>query len=96
MLLVPAAFTVHTGKDHWHTLLRARAIESQAYVVAAAQWGKHPRGRTTYGHSLVVDPWGNVIAEASDRVGVVSASLDLELPRSRCARPSRVSNTAEL
>ncbi|HEY0462973.1 MAG TPA: carbon-nitrogen hydrolase family protein, partial [Polyangiaceae bacterium] len=78
VLLVPAAFTVHTGKDHWHPLLRARAIESQAYVVAAAQWGKHPRGRTTYGHSLVVDPWGSVIAEASDRVGVVSASLDLK------------------
>ena len=78
VLLVPAAFTVHTGKDHWHALLRARAIESQAYVVAAAQWGKHPRGRTTYGHSLIVDPWGCVIADASDRVGVVSASFDLK------------------
>ena len=78
VLLVPAAFTAHTGKDHWHPLLRARAIESQAYVIAAAQWGKHPRGRTTYGHSLIVDPWGSVIAEASDRVGVVSANLDLE------------------
>jgi predicted amidohydrolase len=77
VLLVPAAFTLHTGKDHWHTLLRARAIESQAYVVAAAQWGKHPRARSTYGHSLVVDPWGAVIAEASDRVGVVGAQLDL-------------------
>jgi predicted amidohydrolase len=76
VLLVPAAFTLHTGKDHWHTLLRARAIESQAYVVAAAQWGKHPRGRTTYGHSLIVDPWGAVIAEASDRVGFVTATLD--------------------
>ncbi|MET0794086.1 MAG: carbon-nitrogen hydrolase family protein [Polyangiaceae bacterium] len=77
VLLVPAAFTLHTGKDHWRPLLQARAIESQAYVIAAAQWGKHPRGRTTYGHSMVVDPWGGVIAEASDRVGVVSASLDL-------------------
>lgn len=77
VLLVPAAFTLHTGKDHWHPLLRARAIESQCYVVAAAQWGKHPRGRTTYGHSLVVDPWGAVIAEASDRVGIISATLDL-------------------
>ena len=77
VLLVPAAFTLHTGKDHWHALLRARAIESQAFVVAAAQWGKHPRGRTTYGHSLVVDPWGTVIAEASDQVGLVSATLDL-------------------
>ena len=88
VLLVPAAFTVHTGKDHWHTLLRARAIESQAYVIAAAQWGKHPRGRTTYGHSLVVDPWGSVVAEASDRVGVVSATLDLKyLEQVRAAVP---------
>jgi len=88
VLLVPAAFTVHTGKDHWHTLLRARAIESQAYVIAAAQWGKHPRGRTTYGHSLVVDPWGSVVAEASDRVGVVSATLDLTyLDQVRAAVP---------
>jgi deaminated glutathione amidase len=88
VLLVPAAFTVHTGKDHWHTLLRARAIESQAYVIAAAQWGKHPRGRTTYGHSLVVDPWGSVVAEASDRVGVVFADLDLEyLAQVRTAVP---------
>ena len=77
VLLVPAAFTLHTGKDHWHPLLRARAIESQSYVVAAAQWGTHPRGRTTYGHSLVADPWGSIIAEASDRVGVVCATLDL-------------------
>lgn len=78
VLLVPAAFTVHTGKDHWHTLLRARAIESQSFVLAAAQWGKHPLGRTTYGHSLVVDPWGTVVAEASDKVGVINATLELE------------------
>jgi deaminated glutathione amidase len=78
VLLVPAAFTVHTGKDHWHALLRARAIESQSFVLAAAQWGKHPLGRTTYGHSLVVDPWGTVVAEASDKVGVINATLDLE------------------
>jgi len=88
VLLVPAAFTVHTGKDHWHPLLRARAIESQSWVVAAAQWGKHPRGRTTYGHSLVVDPWGTIIAEASDREGVVVATLDLEqVERVRSAVP---------
>ncbi|MEP7052483.1 MAG: carbon-nitrogen hydrolase family protein [Pseudomonadota bacterium] len=88
VLLVPAAFTAHTGKDHWHPLLRARAIESQAYVVAAAQWGKHPRGRATYGHSLVVDPWGTVIADASDQVGFVSATLDLAyLERVRAAIP---------
>jgi predicted amidohydrolase len=88
VLLVPAAFTVHTGKDHWHTLLRARAIESQSYVIAAAQWGKHPRGRTTYGHSLIADPWGSVVAEASDRVGVVFADLDISyLEQVRAAVP---------
>jgi predicted amidohydrolase len=74
-LLVPAAFTVPTGKDHWHVLMRARAIESQCYVLAAAQWGKHPAGRQTYGKSLVADPWGDVIAQVSDGVGVVRATL---------------------
>jgi predicted amidohydrolase len=77
VLLVPAAFTQATGKDHWHVLLRARAIESLSWVVAAAQWGSHPGGRTTYGHSLVVDPWGTIVAECSDRVGLVVADLDL-------------------
>jgi predicted amidohydrolase len=76
VLLVPAAFTLHTGKDHWHVLLRARAIEAQAFVVAAAQHGAHPGGRNTYGHSLVADPWGTVIAEASDGEGLVSATLE--------------------
>jgi predicted amidohydrolase len=76
VLLVPAAFTLHTGKDHWHVLLRARAIESSSYVVAAAQWGKHPLGRTTYGHALVADPWGTVIAEASDGLGFALATID--------------------
>jgi deaminated glutathione amidase len=76
LLVVPAAFTLLTGKDHWHALLRARAIESQSWVVAAGQWGKHPLGRTTYGHSMIVDPWGTIVAEASDRVGVVVAEVD--------------------
>ena len=75
-LVVPAAFTLHTGKDHWHVLLRARAIESQAYVIAAAQWGKHPRNRQTYGKSCIVDPWGEVIAQATEGEGVVTASFD--------------------
>ena len=78
LLLVPAAFTLHTGKDHWHVLLRARAIEAQAYVVAAAQWGKHPLGRSTYGHALVADPWGTVTAEASDGLGFALAAIDAE------------------
>jgi len=78
LLLVPAAFTLHTGKDHWHVLLRARAIEAQAYVAAAAQWGKHPLGRSTYGHALVADPWGTVTAEASDGVGFALATVSAE------------------
>jgi predicted amidohydrolase len=76
VLLVPAAFTLHTGKDHWHVLLRARAIEAQAYVIAAAQHGSHPNNRQTYGHSLIADPWGTVIAEASDGVGLALATLE--------------------
>jgi predicted amidohydrolase len=75
-LLVPSAFTVPTGKDHWHVLLRARAIESQAYVLAPAQWGRHPSNRLTYGKSLVADPWGDVIAQVSDGVGLARVTLD--------------------
>lgn len=75
ILVVPAAFTLHTGKDHWHVLLRARAIEAQCYVIAAAQWGKHPLGRTTYGHALVADPWGTVVAEAPDGIGFALADI---------------------
>lgn len=75
---VPAAFTLMTGKDHWHVLLRARAIESQLVVVAAAQCGIHPKGRRTYGKSCVIDPWGDVLAQAPDGVGIVSATIDLE------------------
>ncbi len=76
VLVVPAAFTLATGKDHWVVLLRARAIEAQAYVVAAAQWGKHPRGRQTYGKACIVDPWGEIVAQASEGEGVVVARLD--------------------
>lgn len=76
VIVVPAAFTLLTGKDHWHVLLRARAIEAQAYVIAAAQWGRHPGGRATYGKSCIIDPWGEVIAQASEGEGVVTATLD--------------------
>jgi len=75
VIVVPAAFTLATGKDHWHVLLRARAIESQAYVIAAGQWGAHPRGRRTYGKSLVADPWGDVIAQHGEGEGFVTATL---------------------
>lgn len=78
LLCVPAAFTKLTGAAHWHTLLRARAIENTCYVLAAAQCGDHFGGRQTYGHSLVVDPWGEIIAELGDRPGVLHAQLDLK------------------
>lgn len=80
LITVPAAFTLQTGKDHWEVLLRARAIETQTYVCAAAQTGSfkvNNETRQTYGHSLVADPWGLVVAKASDGVGVVSARLDM-------------------
>ncbi len=76
ILLVPAAFTALTGAAHWHLLLRARAVEDQAYVVAAAQWGKHNAKRESYGHSLVIDPWGTVIGERPDGDGFVMSTLD--------------------
>jgi predicted amidohydrolase len=78
VLAVPAAFTVPTGQAHWHVLLRARAIETGSYVIAAAQGGQHLNGRATYGHSLVIDPWGRVIAELDhDEPGVLLAEIDL-------------------
>jgi predicted amidohydrolase len=77
LIAVPAAFTVPTGQAHWHVLLRARAIETGSYVIAAAQGGNHPNGRATYGHSLVIDPWGKVIAELDhDEPGVLVAEID--------------------
>lgn len=77
ILAVPAAFTVPTGKAHWHILLRARAIESEAFVVAAAQSGAHEDGRITYGHSLVVDPWGEVLLDMGEGESLGFAELDL-------------------
>lgn len=89
LLLVPAAFMQHTGRDHWSVLLRARAIENQCYVAAAAQIGDHDPGRTCYGRSCLVDPWGTVLAQAPDRVGVTVADLDLDwLARIRAELPS--------
>ena len=72
----PAAFTERTGRDHWEVLLRARAIENAAYVLAPSQIGGPP-GQTAYGRSMVVDPWGTVVAQAPDTVGIVTAELDL-------------------
>ncbi len=76
ILMVPAAFTRQTGKAHWHILLQARAIETGCFVVAAAQCGDHEDGRETYGHSLIVAPWGEVLADGGEAPGVVSAELD--------------------
>lgn len=75
-LTVPAAFTAFTGKAHWHVLLRARAIETGCFVIAPAQVGKHEDGRETYGHSLVVAPWGEVLLDGGDQVGVTTAVID--------------------
>ena len=95
ILAIPAAFTVPTGEAHWHVLLRARAIEAGVFVVAAAQSGRHEDGRETYGHSLVVDPWGRVLLDMGEDVGLGYADLDLgrvdevrrRLPAIRHRRP---------
>ncbi len=78
IITVPAAFTLTTGKDHWHVLLRARAIENQVYVVAPAQHGQHTQGRTTYGKSVVIDPWGDVLAQCPEGEGIALAHVDRE------------------
>jgi predicted amidohydrolase len=89
LLTVPANFTLATGKDHWHVLLRARAIESQCYVAAAAQIGEPMPGRPSYGHSAIVDPWGTVLADAPDEETVIVADLDrVRLRRIRETLPS--------
>lgn len=77
LLAVPAAFTVPTGQAHWKTLLTARAVENQCYVIAAAQCGEHPGGRRTYGHSMIIDPWGRVLAEGGEEPGIITAEIDL-------------------
>ncbi|NCW99922.1 MAG: carbon-nitrogen hydrolase family protein, partial [Betaproteobacteria bacterium] len=76
LLLVPSAFTYTTGQAHWEVLLRARAIENQCYVLAAAQGGEHPNGRRTWGHSMIIDPWGEVLGQQAQGEAVVIARLD--------------------
>ena len=75
-LSVPSVFTVPTGRAHWHVLLRARAIENGSFVFAPAQWGEHAAGRKSYGHSLIVDPWGEVLTDGGEEVGFVTARID--------------------
>jgi predicted amidohydrolase len=79
MLAIPSAFTKQTGEAHWHVLMRARAIENGCFVLAAAQGGKHENGRETFGHSLIVDPWGRILAEGGSEPGVVMAEIDQTL-----------------
>ena len=89
ILTVPSAFTETTGKAHWHILLRARAIENSCFVMAPAQGGTHANGRKTYGHSLIVGPWGDILAEAGTDPGVITAELDLgEIAEVRGRLPS--------
>lgn len=97
LVFVPAAFTLYTGKDHWHVLLRARAIENQYYVAAPAQIGPHDPGQQCYGHALVADPWGTVIAEAVNRVGVVVTTIDFAYLREvRAQLPSLANRRPEV
>jgi deaminated glutathione amidase len=89
MLAIPSAFTKQTGEAHWHVLVRSRAIENGCFVFAAAQGGKHENGRDTYGHSLIVDPWGRIIAEGGTDPGVVMAEIDpAEIANARARIPS--------
>lgn len=96
LLTVPANFTLATGRDHWHVLLRARAVENQCYVVAAGQIGEPIPGRPSYGHSLIVDPWGTVLADAPDEETVIVADLDRRrLRRLRETLPSLANRRPE-
>lgn len=78
LIFVPSAFTAYTGEAHWRALLRARAIENQAYVIAPDQFGKNPKSFEAHGHSMIVDPWGKILAELADGPGVITAEIDLE------------------
>jgi deaminated glutathione amidase len=89
LILVPSSFTATTGKDHWEMLLRARAVENQAYVLAPAQGGHHRNGRDTWGHSMIIDPWGKVLAVLARGPGVVAAEIDhAEIARVRRSLPA--------
>lgn len=89
IITVPAAFTVPTGKAHWEVLLRARAIETGCFIVAPGQCGEHEGGRKTYGHSLIISPWGEILADGGEDVGIIMADCDLDLiDKARLAVPS--------
>jgi predicted amidohydrolase len=95
VLAVPAAFARTTGEAHWHVLIRARAIETGSWVIAAAQAGHHEDGRETYGHSMIVDPWGRIVAEADVEPGVIVATIDpAESRKARAAIPALANERA--
>ena len=97
LITVPAAFTMESGRDHWEVLVRTRAIENQVYVLAAAQCGSHPPGHACYGNSMIVDPWGTVVARAGYREGVVVADIDLgHAERIRKTLPALAHRRADL
>ena len=96
MLLMPAAFTVPTGQAHWHVLLRARAIEAGCFVIAAAQTGRHEDGRETYGHSLVIDPWGEVLLDMGEAAGLSLAEIDLSRVEEVRGRVPAIANRRNL
>ncbi|RST86127.1 carbon-nitrogen hydrolase family protein [Aquibium carbonis] len=96
ILTVPAAFTRQTGEAHWHVLLRARAIENGAFVIAAAQGGRHEDGRETYGHSMIIDPWGRIVAEADhDEPSIVIAEIDTEASAAARRKVPNLKNARE-
>jgi predicted amidohydrolase len=89
VIFIPSSFTFETGKAHWETLIRARAIENQVYIIAPNQYGKDPSGNNTYGHSMIVDPWGTVIARCSNREKIIYGELDINhLKKVRKSLPS--------
>lgn len=96
MLLVPAAFTVPTGEAHWHVLLRARAIEAGCFVIAPAQTGRNEDGRETYGHSLVVDPWGEVLLDMGEQAGLALADIDLSRVEDVRGRVPAIANRRDI
>lgn len=104
LFTVPAAFTATTGRAHWHTLLRARAIENGAFVMAPAQGGSHPGGRQTFGHSLIISPWGEILAEADTEPGIIVADIDpaqsaavrAQIPSLRHDRAFRLRDSADI
>ena len=97
LITVPAAFTKHTGEAHWHILMRARAIEAGCFVIAPCMWGSHSGDRKTFGHSLIVDPWGEVLADGGEGVGIITADLDLaRVDKVRAAIPALAHDRAFL